>query len=67
MYLLTELGRAGRENVWPQVMASGSRCAWSVRHDLRAFPFFFFFLGNKIRNVAHFDRKVGIYIATQLF
>ena len=34
--------------------------------------FFFFFLflffsGNKIRIVAHFDQKVGIYIATKLF
>ena len=32
--LLTELGRAGRENIWPSVMAHGLRCAWSVRHDL---------------------------------
>ena len=32
--LLTELGRAGRENIWPSVMAHGSRCARSVRHDL---------------------------------
>ena len=23
MYLLTELGRAGRENIWPEVMAYG--------------------------------------------
>ena len=29
--LLTELGRAGRENIWPEVMAHGAR---SVRHDL---------------------------------
>ena len=32
--LLTELGRAGRENIWPLVMAHGPRCARSVRHDL---------------------------------
>ena len=32
--LLTELGRAGRENIWPLVMAHGARCARSVRHDL---------------------------------
>ena len=32
--LLTELGRAGRENIWPWVMAHGPRCARSVRHDL---------------------------------
>ena len=38
-------------------------------YDHHAFPFssFFFFSGNKIRNVAHFDRKVGIYTATKLF
>ena len=32
--LLTELGRAGRENIWPSVMAHRPRCARSVRHDL---------------------------------
>ena len=32
--LLTELGWAGRENIWPSVMAHGPRCARSVRHDL---------------------------------
>ena len=32
--LLTELGRAGRENIWPLVMVHGPRCARSVRHDL---------------------------------
>ena len=32
--LLTELGRAGWENIWPSVMAHGPRCARSVRHDL---------------------------------
>ena len=32
--LLTELGRAGRENIWPEVLAHGPRCARSVRHDL---------------------------------
>ena len=32
--LLTELGRAGRENIWPSVTAHGPRCARSVRHDL---------------------------------
>ena len=32
--LLTELGRAGRENIWPSVMAHGPRCARSVSHDL---------------------------------
>ena len=33
--LLTELGRAGRENIWPLVMAYGPSCARSLRHDLR--------------------------------
>ena len=32
--LLTELGWAGRENIWPSVMAHGPRCARSVRQDL---------------------------------
>ena len=32
--LLTKLGRAGRENIWPLVMTHGPRCARSVRHDL---------------------------------
>ena len=32
--LLTELGRAGRESVRPEVMVHGPRCARSVRHDL---------------------------------
>ena len=32
--LLTELGRAGRENIWHSVVAHGPRCAWSVSHDL---------------------------------
>ena len=32
--LLTELGRAGRENIWPELMAHGPRCARSVRHEL---------------------------------
>ena len=32
--LLTELGRAGRENIWPSVKAHGPRCARSVRHHL---------------------------------
>ena len=32
--LLTELGRAGRENIWLSVMPHGLRCARSVRHDL---------------------------------
>ena len=32
--LLTELGLAGRENIWHSVMAHGPRCARSVRHDL---------------------------------
>ena len=32
--LLTELCRAGRENIWPLVMGHGPRCARSVRHDL---------------------------------
>ena len=31
--LLTELGRAGRENIWPAVMAYGPSVARSVRHD----------------------------------
>ena len=41
----------------------------SVNKHFIIFPFFFyfFFSGNKIRNVAHFDRKVGIYTATKLF
>ena len=32
--LLTELGRAGREKIWPSVMAHGPSAARSVRHDL---------------------------------
>ena len=32
--LLTEFGRAGRENIWLSVMTHGPRCARSVRHDL---------------------------------
>ena len=32
--LLTELGRAGQENIWPSVMAHGPRRARSVSHDL---------------------------------
>ena len=32
--LLTELGRAGQENIWPSVMVHEPRCARSVRHDL---------------------------------
>ena len=32
--LLTELSRAGRENIWPEVMAYGPSAARSVRHDL---------------------------------
>ena len=32
--LLTELGQAGRENIWSSVMAHGPRCARSVRHVL---------------------------------
>ena len=45
-----------------------------LTYDHRGFPYFllFFFSGNKISigmftYVAHFDRKVGIYIATKLF
>ena len=39
--LLTELGRAGRENIWPSVIAHGPRCARSVRYDLgpNIFPY----------------------------
>ena len=29
-YLLTELGRAGREKIWHSVMVHGPRCAQSV-------------------------------------
>ena len=32
--LLTELGRAGRENIWLSVRMHGPRCARSVRPDL---------------------------------
>ena len=32
--LLTELGRAGRENIWHSVMAHRPRCDRSVRYDL---------------------------------
>ena len=32
--LLTELARAGRENIWPEVMAYGPSAARSVHHDL---------------------------------
>ena len=31
-YWLAELGRAGRENIWLEVMAYGPSCAQSVRH-----------------------------------
>ena len=40
---------------------------WPPRFSFFLFFFYFFFSGNKIRNVAHFDRKVGIYTATKLF
>ena len=33
MNLLTELGRARRENMWPEVMAYGPSAAKSVRYD----------------------------------
>ena len=33
--LLTELGRARRENIWHSVMAHRPRYARSIRHDLR--------------------------------
>ena len=33
MCLLTELGRAGRENIWLEVMPYGPSVARSVRHD----------------------------------
>ena len=33
-YLLTELGRAGRENIWLSGMTHGPRCAPSVCQDL---------------------------------
>ena len=36
--LLTELDWAGRENIWPSVMAHGPRWARSVHHDLKYFP-----------------------------
>ena len=32
--LLTELGWAGRENIWHSVMVWGPHCAPSIRHDL---------------------------------
>ena len=32
--LLTELVRAGWENIWPSVVVHEPRCARSVRHDL---------------------------------
>ena len=32
--LLTELGWAGQQNIWPSVMAHRPRCAQSVRYDL---------------------------------
>ena len=75
-------GRARRENIWLEVMAYGPSTARSVHHD-RARPnsvnkhfiiwplrFSFFFRVTKFgmfTYVAHFDRKVGIYIATKLF
>ena len=34
-YLLIELDRAGRENIWLLVMVHGPRCARSIRHDLK--------------------------------
>ena len=92
MYLLTEFGRAGRENIWHEVMAYGLSTARSVLQIFsrpnsvnkyfimiavhRAFPFFFssffffFFFGKShsecsLNYVAHFDRKVAIYLATK--
>ena len=43
-----------------------------LSYDHHAFPFFFFFFFRvkkfeMFTYVAHFDRKVGIYIATKLF
>ena len=32
--LLTELGRAGRENIWHSVMAHGPRYAQTLHHNL---------------------------------
>ena len=32
--LLTDLGRAGRENIWLSVRKHGPRCARSVRPDI---------------------------------
>ena len=34
--LMTESGRAGRENIWLSVMAKGPRCTTAVRHDLES-------------------------------
>ena len=52
--LLTELGRAGRENIWPSVMAHGPRCARSVRHDLgpNIFP-----SGPPTQSISTYSRK----------
>ena len=60
-------GRAGRENIWPEVMAYGPSI---LLFEHCAFPFFFLFSGNQIRKVhlrRYLDRKVGIYKATKLF
>ena len=75
MYLLTEWeGRTGKYLARGHgVRTERSDLTQSISillYDHHAFPFsffFFFFSGNKIRNVAQFDRKVEFYTATKLF
>ena len=52
--LLTELGRAGRENIWPSVISHGPRCARSVRHDL-------LFYIKVFLKVLFYSPKYGLY------
>ena len=78
MYLLTEWeGRTGKylarghgiRTERSEVRSNSVNKHFIIWPPRFFFSFFFFFIysGNKIRNVAHFDRKVGIYIATKLF
>ena len=63
--LLTELGRAGRENIWPSVMTHGPRCARSVRHELgpNIFP-----SGPPTQSIStYYGPKVVLHGLTMLF
>ena len=54
--LLTELDRAGRENIWLLVMAYGPRSARSIRHDLKPNTFK---LGSPIQSIMHNVSSIG--------